>query len=107
MSRASQIRTKPVREQRYRDKLQFDGWRWLRRAIQTWLWHEKNLCRKALSKRNRYIANADLARAKARTHHLLNRDRHLLTMSKYRERNRDNINAANRESYAARKETRR
>src|SRR6187551_3104321 len=33
---------KSERDARHRKGVQNDGWRWLWRAIQTWLWQEKN-----------------------------------------------------------------
>ncbi len=47
MSLSSQLRTKKVRAARHRKRVQNDGWRWLWRAIQVWLWQERNLPRES------------------------------------------------------------
>lgn len=51
MSLASQIRTRPARYARERERMEKDGWKWLRRAITTWLWLDRN--RSGAPQRNR------------------------------------------------------
>jgi len=103
MSLAAQKRTKVVRDTRYREKIAQDGWRWLRKAILMWLWQERNGERRQSHLRDRYLAHRDHEKAEARRRYVDNRAHRLITMAAYRERHRANINAANREDYAAKK----